>query len=126
MRLAHFRFELINVFQLAARRNNVEILKRIWVWAEEKQFNPNELKNELLLYTDSYGYTAWHRAAAEGSLEALELLWSLAKEAKLNTDEFLLAQTRKGYTAFLLAARNNSTILETEISCAYMVSETQK
>ena len=66
----------------------------MYSWAKEK----------LLTERDDYGYNAWHRAARRGSLEALETLWSLAKEAELNTDELLLAQTRDRYTAFLLAA----------------------
>ena len=61
----------------------------------------------MLTERDDYGYNTWHRAARQGRLEALETLWSLAKEAELSTDEILLAQTRDGYTAFLLAAEKN-------------------
>ena len=46
------------VFQLAALKNHVEILTRMWVWAEETQFNPNELKNKLLLAKDIDGFVA--------------------------------------------------------------------
>ena len=77
------------------------------VWAEGKQLNPNELKIKLLLSTDNYGYTAWHRAATKSSLEALQRVWSWAKEGELITDELLLAQTGEGYTAFQLETRNN-------------------
>jgi hypothetical protein len=50
---------------------------------------------------------AWQHAADQGSSEALETLWCWAKEAEMNTDELLLAQTGDGFTAFQLAARNN-------------------
>jgi len=65
------------------------------------------LKKKLFLAKDNDGYIAWHRAAQFGSLEALKLLWTLAKELELDTNEFLLSQTGKGYTAFQLAAHNN-------------------
>ncbi len=110
--------EYITAFQLAARSKNVRMLNRMWVWAEETQLNPNELKNKLLLTEDWYGYTAWHRAADRGRLEVLELLWSLAKEAKLNTDELLLAQTGDGYTAFLLAAEKNHVGIVVYLKCS--------
>ena len=53
------------------------------------------------------GSTVWQRAAEFGSLEALETLWRLAKEAEHNPDELLLAQNGEGVTAFQLAAWNN-------------------
>ena len=70
------------------------------------QLNANWLK-KIVNRRDDYGYNAWHRVVRRGRLEALETLWSLAKEAELNTDELLLAQTRDRYTAFLLAAEIN-------------------
>ena len=39
--------------------------------------------------------------------EALETLWCLAKEAEINTDELLLAQSMVRFTAFLFAAAYN-------------------
>ncbi len=53
----------------------------------------------------------WHRAADKDSLQSLDTVWSCVKGAELNTDEYLLAQTGKGYTDFLLAADCN--IVET-------------
>jgi hypothetical protein len=50
-------------FHLAAILNKVETIKKLWVWAEETQINPKEMKKKLLLATDGKGYTAWHRAA---------------------------------------------------------------
>ena len=35
------------------------------------------------------------------------MLWCWSKETEINTDELLLAETGKGYTAFHLAAGNN-------------------
>ena len=51
-----------------------------------------------------YGYTAWHRAAVAGSLETLETLWIWIKEAELNLEELLLAQSFSGYMAWQMAA----------------------
>jgi ankyrin repeat protein len=59
-------------FQLAAENNNVEIIKRMWVWVEEYQLNPNKLKNKLFLSKDSDGYNTLHHAVSKGCLEALE------------------------------------------------------
>jgi len=55
----------------------------MWVWAEERQLN-HDLKNKLLIAKNQYGYTAWHREAAEESLEALEILWIWAEKPVLN------------------------------------------
>ena len=84
----------------------VETLNRRWDWAEEKQLNPNDLKNKLLLSKDSAGYNAWHDVGKKGTLETLEVLWSWAKEAELNTGELLLSQTTDEFTAFQLEAEN--------------------
>jgi hypothetical protein len=92
---------------LAAEENHVEILQKLWVWAEEMEQNPNALKKKLFLAKDRYGYIAWHQAAYFGRSEALETLWSLAKEAKLNLREPLLAQCEQGRTALHFAAERN-------------------
>ena len=94
-------------FQLAAWKNHVEIFKTLWVWAEERQLNPTEIKNKLFLEKDQKGFIAWHRAALGGSLEALVTLWNWARDVELNTDEFLLPETGDGNTAFQLAAWGN-------------------
>ena len=62
---------------------------------QKEKLNPSELKNKLLLAKDHYGYTAWDRAAIEGSLEALETLWCWAKEAGLNLNKCLLQKKAK-------------------------------
>jgi ankyrin repeat protein len=94
-------------FHLAAKNNHVETLLKMWVWAEETQQNPKELKKKLFLAKDNDGYTAWQRAALEGSLEALDTLLSWVKEVELNEDELLLQQTGEGYTAFQFPAIYN-------------------
>jgi ankyrin repeat protein len=77
----------------------------MWVWAKEEQVNSKELKNKLFLDKDKSGNTAWHRAAKGGSLMALELLWSWAKEVQMNTHELLLAQIEEGKNSWTLAAQ---------------------
>jgi ankyrin repeat protein len=79
----------------------------MWVWTEETQNIPSELKRKLFQAKDKHGKTAWHIAALGGSLDALETIWSWAKEVELNTDELLLAQSGDGLTAFQLAAEKN-------------------
>jgi hypothetical protein len=69
---------------VAAHGNHVEILQNLCVRAEEVQLCLNELKNKLLVVKDKYGYITWHQVARIGSFEALEELWSWAKEAELN------------------------------------------
>ena len=71
----------------AAEGNHVAIIQKLLVCAEEAQLNRHELKKKLLLAKDKYGCTACHRAAEKGSLEALETIWSLAKEVELNPHE---------------------------------------
>jgi hypothetical protein len=44
---------------MAAETNQVETLKKIWVWAEETQINPNVLKKKLFLYPVKFGYITW-------------------------------------------------------------------
>jgi ankyrin repeat protein len=94
--------------EMAACGNHVEILEKLWVWSKEWQPNSNKLKKNLLLIKNQYGYTAWHRAAEEGCLEALEI-WNWAKEVGLNPDELLLAKTKAGITALLMAVQENHT-----------------
>ena len=61
----------------------------------------------MLQAKDEYGYTAWHRVALNGSLEILQTLRILAKEAALNPYDLLLAQNWNGVTAFQMAAKKN-------------------
>jgi len=62
----------------------------------------------LFLAKDKYGCIAWHRAAQNGNLWALETLWIWSKGAEINRNELLLAQTGEGFTASQLAAENKN------------------
>jgi ankyrin repeat protein len=84
--------------------NHVEILKKLWVCAEEGQKNRNELKKKLLLAKDEAGLMAWQCAILLGNLEALEILLSWFMEVDLNSEELLLAKIEKGLTVFHFAA----------------------
>jgi len=66
-----------------------------------------KLRKKLLLAKDKEGYIVWHHAAIFGRLEALETLWSWAKEVELKLDELLLFESEGGLTAFHLAAQEN-------------------
>ena len=46
----------LTALHLAAQENHIEILQKLWVWAEEWQLNTNELKKKLLLAKDKEGY----------------------------------------------------------------------
>jgi hypothetical protein len=94
-------------YNLAAIQNKVETLKKLWVWAEETQINPKEMKKKLLLATDDYGYTAWTWQQKTAVPEVLETLWYFAKEAELNTHELSLAKPEDGHNVFELAAYKN-------------------
>ena len=87
-----------------AADSSVVVLEKLWAVANETQLNLDELQNKLLLAKDKYGNTAWHRAAEGGNLQALETLWSWAKEVQIKPDELLLAENKKGETAFHLAS----------------------
>jgi hypothetical protein len=100
---------------MAAENDCVQALKKIWkwadvlakmlVWAKKDQLNANELKKKLFLSKDGSGCTAWFLAAQNGSLAALETLWSCAKEAKLNLAELLLYKNTSGYNVWEVAAK---------------------
>jgi ankyrin repeat protein len=76
--------EEYTAFQLAAEKNDVETIKRMWVWAEETELSPNELKKKLLLARDKFGLNACQLAAEQGCLETLELFCSWTMELQLN------------------------------------------
>jgi len=94
------------VWKLAAERGNIEVIKKIWEWAQGK-LTTREIKNKLLLGIDDEGRTAWHLAAFGGKLEVMKKIWEWAKE-RLTTDEIkndmLLRTDRKGRNAWHLAA----------------------
>ena len=55
-----------------------------------------ELMRKLLLAKDLFGQNMWHEAAILGNLKVLEVLRSGAKEAEINTEEFLQDQNEFG------------------------------
>jgi hypothetical protein len=60
-------------------------MKEIWDLAKER-LTTEEIKNEMLLRTDSEGRNVWHMAAYRGKLEVLKEIWVLANE-RLITEE---------------------------------------
>ena len=91
---------------LAAESGNIEVIKKIWEWAQEK-LTTEEIKNKLLLCTNREGRTAWQLAAYRGKLNVTQKMWEWAEE-KLTTEEIkyemLLCTDREGRTAWHLAA----------------------
>lgn len=79
-----------NALNLAARLNNVEVVKRLL-----KKMNPNCIDNR--------GWTSVHEAAANDSYESLLLILEHA-------DCRPLAETHEGHTALYLACRHNSSM----------------
>jgi hypothetical protein len=73
-------------FHLAAWNDDIDKLKEIWVRAEEKQHNQNELKKKLLLTTDNFGLSARNLAEQCGRSEAVEIILSWAKKEELKQD----------------------------------------
>jgi len=69
----------------AVQCGSLEVLKKVWEWAE-KNLTSEEVNNKLLLGTDNEGWTGWHWAAKEGILEVLHKIWEWAEE-KLTTEE---------------------------------------
>jgi ankyrin repeat protein len=69
----------------------------------KENLTKQEIKNKLLLATDSEGNTAWHLAAREGELHVLQKIWEMSKD-NLATEEIknklLLATDSKGTTAW--------------------------
>jgi ankyrin repeat protein len=69
----------------AACNGKLDVLLKVWNWAEEK-LTTEELNNKLLLATDKEGWTAWHYAAHECYLYILLRVWEWA-EGKLTTED---------------------------------------
>ena len=70
---------------MAADMGRLEILQKLWEWANEK-LATEEINNNLLLATDRWGRTVFDVAAKKGRLEILEKLREWANE-KLTTEE---------------------------------------
>jgi ankyrin repeat protein len=103
-------------WQLAALSGKVEVLKEIWSLAKDN-LTTEDIKNKLLLATNSERYTAWHLAALSGKVDVLQEISNLAKEILTGEDiknklllatvseENILQSEGSGYTAWHLAAR---------------------
>jgi len=72
---------------LAAKSDNLKLLKKLWILHKEKG-NPEEIKSRLLLARNKHGETALH-VAAEDSVAVLEKLWAFFKGAQLNKGELI-------------------------------------
>jgi hypothetical protein len=68
-----------------SRKRPIEILKKQWDSAKILQFKPDGLRNEVVVSTDKYGKTTWHKAAERGQVENLEKTWYLTNELQLET-----------------------------------------
>jgi ankyrin repeat protein len=67
------------VWHKAAKRGNVELLKKLWDWAQELQLQPEDVKNDVLLSKDEFHETPWQNAAEMGQVEVLKELWNGVK-----------------------------------------------
>jgi len=57
---------------LALHYDSIELLPKLWSWAEELQLTEDELKNKLFLAVDREGNSAIYWAACTGSIKLLE------------------------------------------------------
>jgi endo-1,4-beta-D-glucanase Y len=93
-------------WKLAVERGNVEVVHKIWEWAQEI-LTTEEIQNNLLLRNGREGRTAWHLAACWDKQYLMQIIWEWAKE-KLTTEEIknemLLRTDREGRTVWQLAS----------------------
>ena len=54
-----------NAWDIAAYRGRLDVMQKIWEWAQER-LTTEEIKNVMLLHTDNDGKTVWHEAAFGG------------------------------------------------------------
>jgi imidazole glycerol phosphate synthase subunit HisF len=75
-------------------------IAEIWDWAKDTQTTA-EIKNKLLLATDSNEITAWQMAAYSGEVDVLQIIWNWAKEDQIQGVKkiFLIATDSEGNTA---------------------------
>ena len=62
----------------AACMGTLDVLMKIWAWAEEK-LTTDELNKKLLLATDNDVWTAWHLTAYQGNLGIFLTEWDWAE-----------------------------------------------
>ena len=68
----------MNTWNWVAVFPNLELLRKIWEWAEEK-LTTVEINNKFLLGADSEERSAWHWAAVFRNLELLHKIWERAE-----------------------------------------------
>ena len=71
----------------AAQGGHVEVLEKLWDWANELLLKPEELRNEILLSKDVFEKTAWQKAVEGGHVKVLEKLRDWANELQLKPEE---------------------------------------
>jgi len=123
MLLAQFE-EGFTVLHIATQENHVDVIQKLCGWADECQLNPTELKKRLLLSRNKKRETACQKAAGIGNVEALQILWFLAKETELNLGDMLLEQGDSGFTLLHFASlQNNVDLLQSVGLCRRMSTE---
>ena len=63
----------------AAGKGNLDVLQKVWEWANEN-LTREEINNKFLLSTGNEGKIAWHWAAGKGNLDVLKKIWEWANE----------------------------------------------
>jgi hypothetical protein len=63
---------------MEALEGELDLMQKLWEWAKEN-LTKEEIKNNLLLHTDSDGKTAWHVVARYGEVGVMEKIWESAK-----------------------------------------------
>jgi len=110
MQYEDWSYEAETVWKVAALLGNLEVLQKLWEWAEKK-LTREVISNKLLLGTDNEGRTVWHVAAEQSNLEMLQKVWEWAKE-KLTTEEInnklLLSTENGGKTVWHVAAHRGN------------------
>ena len=69
---------------MAVKCGGLELLQKVWEWANEK-LTSEELNNILLLATDDEGRNVFHMAAKCGRIEVLQKVCKWAKD-KVTTE----------------------------------------
>jgi hypothetical protein len=75
----------MTVWRMAAEKNKLEFLEKVWLWAKEN-LPTEEMNKNFLLGTDDNGFIALNLAACFRKLPLLQKLWQFAKENLSNED----------------------------------------
>jgi ankyrin repeat protein len=106
------REKLETVLRLLAAEGSARIIEFLFI--RLKASGNSDTIKKLLLHKNSYGDTAWHRAAMSGNVKTLETLWLWGREVQINLkDDLMLAKCVFGLTAWNRAAfKGKKDILE--------------